>query len=510
MIATTDVDANRGSGSRCRRDEVFTSRRRLGWWAALAAVAIGCAGVPPDGIPAAAAQLGCAGDCNADGRVAVDDLIAGVNIALGSRAVADCPSLDGDGSGAVAINELVQAVLNALSGCPEPLAQGLQALRAGNLLAARDAFAAAQTAHPDDGATRLYALLSRVVVDALTDTRVVAALGAIGIELEGTLERFCDYTIIRPSRVASDAQPADAIVAAARDAIVPRAREALDGLRTEIDADTHVALDTSYLPSCLRPRGVAPLLDIDRGEMMSTAAVLQLLIGLVDLGGAYHLEVGLYDLFHQPLQALLDGNSELFRLKSVDNLTAARDELDQALGEALAAVEEIRTELDPQDDDVLVLLAQDADEADRYEDLVARVRQSLRVPAVIPAQQGLPHPQPLDLSRVFDPTFPSLRELLAFDANGNIDPTRFPDPTFHGVAEALTQADLDTIRDGGPRCAPCRRDIDCVGFVGLRLYCGYCDSYIPYPPYYDPNACLGEQRRCVAYSHRECADGTFY
>jgi hypothetical protein len=59
----------------------------------------------------------CAGDCNGDGSVAINELITGVNIALGSAAVSLCPSCDTSGDGSVAINELIAAVSRALNGC---------------------------------------------------------------------------------------------------------------------------------------------------------------------------------------------------------------------------------------------------------------------------------------------------------------------------------------------------------------------------------------------------------
>jgi hypothetical protein len=59
----------------------------------------------------------CAGDCNGDDAVAINELITGVNIALGSSPVSACPSFDSSGDGTVAINELIAAVTRALSGC---------------------------------------------------------------------------------------------------------------------------------------------------------------------------------------------------------------------------------------------------------------------------------------------------------------------------------------------------------------------------------------------------------
>ena len=52
------------------------------------------------------------------GSVTVNELILGVNIALGSADVGDCEAFDENGDGMVGINELITAVNNALDGCP--------------------------------------------------------------------------------------------------------------------------------------------------------------------------------------------------------------------------------------------------------------------------------------------------------------------------------------------------------------------------------------------------------
>jgi len=59
----------------------------------------------------------CAGDCNDDGMVAINELIIGVTIALGDATAAQCPALDGDADGQVVIAELISAVAAALGGC---------------------------------------------------------------------------------------------------------------------------------------------------------------------------------------------------------------------------------------------------------------------------------------------------------------------------------------------------------------------------------------------------------
>ena len=64
-----------------------------------------------------ATPLPCAGDCNGNGEVAVNELVAGVNIALGSATVAVCMACDTDGDGHVSVSELIAAVRRALDGC---------------------------------------------------------------------------------------------------------------------------------------------------------------------------------------------------------------------------------------------------------------------------------------------------------------------------------------------------------------------------------------------------------
>ena len=70
------------------------------------------------GISVAGAPAECAGDCNGDLRVAIDELVLGVNIVLDRAAGDECAALDTDNSGSTTVNELVGAVNSALRGCP--------------------------------------------------------------------------------------------------------------------------------------------------------------------------------------------------------------------------------------------------------------------------------------------------------------------------------------------------------------------------------------------------------
>jgi YVTN family beta-propeller protein len=60
----------------------------------------------------------CVGDCGQEREVTVDELLRGIRIALGEASLDDCPEFDADGDDQVTIDELMQAISNALNGCP--------------------------------------------------------------------------------------------------------------------------------------------------------------------------------------------------------------------------------------------------------------------------------------------------------------------------------------------------------------------------------------------------------
>ena len=72
--------------------------------------------MPTDSPPPTGAA--CVGDCDGGGSVSIDELVTGVNIALGAVGIDACPRFDRDSDLVVRINELVAAVDRALNGCP--------------------------------------------------------------------------------------------------------------------------------------------------------------------------------------------------------------------------------------------------------------------------------------------------------------------------------------------------------------------------------------------------------
>ena len=65
-------------------------------------------------------KMACPGDCDGNHQVTVDDLVKGVNIALGNLPLDQCPAFDVNLDRELSVDELVRGVINALQGCPAP------------------------------------------------------------------------------------------------------------------------------------------------------------------------------------------------------------------------------------------------------------------------------------------------------------------------------------------------------------------------------------------------------
>jgi len=83
-------------------------------------------GPQPDGdglgiFARAAPATTCAGDCNGDGSVGIEELVRGVGLAVLDESAATCAALDANGDDRIVINELIAAVAAALNGCANGL-----------------------------------------------------------------------------------------------------------------------------------------------------------------------------------------------------------------------------------------------------------------------------------------------------------------------------------------------------------------------------------------------------
>jgi len=79
--------------------------------------------VSPDvcaGAPCTSAIHQHVGDCDLDNSVAVNEIVASVNIALGAAAMSTCAEADSNSDGEVSVDEILKAVNAALNGTPPP------------------------------------------------------------------------------------------------------------------------------------------------------------------------------------------------------------------------------------------------------------------------------------------------------------------------------------------------------------------------------------------------------
>ena len=72
---------------------------------------------PTQTVPPTSTPKPCAGDCNNDGTVTVDEILTMVNIALGNTSVTTCEAGDPNHDGQITVDEILTAVNNALNGC---------------------------------------------------------------------------------------------------------------------------------------------------------------------------------------------------------------------------------------------------------------------------------------------------------------------------------------------------------------------------------------------------------
>lgn len=81
---------------------------RCGWAVAMTAIVL---------LGGGRSAVACTGDCSGDGEVTVNEIIAGVNIALGTASVDGCGAMDANRDGEVSIDEIISAINGALDGC---------------------------------------------------------------------------------------------------------------------------------------------------------------------------------------------------------------------------------------------------------------------------------------------------------------------------------------------------------------------------------------------------------
>lgn len=149
----------------------------------------------------------CAGDCSGDFVVSVDEVVFGINVALGRAERGKCIGLRGDG--AITIDVLIAAVLHALNGCPG--APELGAMISGTAAYVDGTFVWTDYAYDDRGANQTATTGGDRTDSALAggDAQYPAEIGAgnaadliqlqIGLRPEGLTLRAILETLVDPA-----------------------------------------------------------------------------------------------------------------------------------------------------------------------------------------------------------------------------------------------------------------------------------------------------------------------
>ena len=349
------------------------------------------------------------------------------------------------------------AIAGVSGGGSEGVQTGLDALKAGNLREANDAFHQTTIDDPADTTAGLYHAVTRIVTKAIDSPQLTELARRSGIplgsqvtdssqlrgltplsntSLSGDASDVCSLDFSLPEETPSGAPQTAEIFNALRDILVPEidaALTTLNGLSTSID----VPFVLGNLPSCLSMLADDFVVEIDRSDVQMLTATLQAIRGMLEILTAYDVDVGLQALKTPTLQEILAAEPTTLPLVSSARLSSAQTFFDQALASASQAISSVLAETDSQADDVLVITPGDVADAQRTKRVLDLVRQSLRETVVLPTDIGLNDSERLNLNVFFSGRLRALRPLLL--APGGT----FSDPTFGGIAPDFTQQDIE-------------------------------------------------------------------
>ena len=318
----------------------------------------------------------------------------------------------------------------------EGVRTGLDALKAGDMREANNAFRQATMDDPTDTTAGLYHAVTRIATKAIDSPQLRELARRSGMSLGGDASDVCLVDFPLPEEIPSGAPQTAEIFNALRDVLVPEIDAALTTLNG-LPASVEVPFVLGNLPSCLSMLADGFVVEIDRSDVQVLTATLQAIRGMLEILAAYDVDVGLQALKTPTLQEILAAEPTPLPLVSSARLSSARTFFDQALASASQAISSVLAETDSQADDVLVITPGDVADAQTIKRVLDLVRQSLGETTVLPTDIGLDDPERLNLSVLFSGRIGALQPLLL--APGGT----FSDPTFGGIAPDFTQQDIE-------------------------------------------------------------------
>jgi hypothetical protein len=336
---------------------------------------------------------------------------------------------------------------------PTPAAAGacLAATRAGDMATAAVACSREAQERPDDGRLALARGVAEAFVAALEPAPALDLLARAGVSLRGSAFDVCKLGLrsAEPEREANGslrARRGAAIQDAIASALVTFTDRVRDGLQTLPQGA--MQLDLADVPYCMQSFGDS--IEIDATDVRALRSAIELMAAVAHAGAAYDVDFDVAGAIDagSSLGEVLQANPNALTLRPTGSaeLGLARAALDRSLADFTDAVGLLRAERDDQSDDVLVAGPADLEGLDAALDVAGTVRDALTGEGTFDAERyRLAADQRVRLGPFFAGEVASLRGLLPLDATGRLDFCRLPDPTLHGAAPDLTQAEVQRV-----------------------------------------------------------------
>jgi hypothetical protein len=385
-------------------------------------------------VAVAAGPAGAAlcGDTDDNNQLTITDGVAVLRAGAGLSSPCTLTLCDVDGSGAITVTDGV-LVLRAAAGLGGPLTcdqtprdSCLAAVRAGNLDAAA---AVCAKAAPGDGAIQAIADGSRTLVELFGDSQLNGILTGLGIQRIGSPTNICDLRA-----VGSLAPPGAPRTGSIESILRSRGLQLIDQLLSNT-ADTPTSVNVEF--SCPDLAAQGAVVEVDFGDLLIVRYQLNIQAAMIHIAAAY--DVDFDPAGRLKFEDVFVGNPSLFTLNGgvgAAELGLARQRLDEALGDFLAALDFILAESDDQSNDLFSIDPTDRDVAARQRAAAIALRAALNGTGILDASllSDLPHDQRVSFDALFDGRLTKVRSLVpGFNDDRNVDLCQVSDPTFGGI-----------------------------------------------------------------------------
>lgn len=393
-------------------------------------------------------------------------------------------------AGIMAINgfcqyyEVLQYAVAGGGSAEDKVAEGRAYLAAHDLWNAHISFGEAVTTDPSHPAANFFYSVTRILVithdptfNNLLDRSGVSAEGRDLYNWTADFQRDAENNIVLPAGSPGSGEIIDFL----KDSLLPQVEGAFHNLEV-IDSSFNLLLDPAETLADEQ-------LEVDYGDIAFYRSMLQAMKSSILVAEAYDLDVDIRDIVAKIKNDSFSLNSDILvayanflNLKVSHSPGEAKISLRASIDNYLEASSFIRSETDPQGDDLITFDPADMEGEAESRNVLADIRNSLDGPFVV-GDEELDNPFQLDLTQFFDDPIDIRAYLPQFTADNEIVPCSIPNPTFGGI---LPDYDLDTLNNQLHLPVPVFGTVTCNNWTSGDIVVGGFGS--PGLAGYDPDA----------------------